>query len=457
MRANRWLCLVFGLCTIDPGFGEKPELGLVYQWSQLEFDYASPSARQADIDDKTFIPGQSTPIDVDVHYAFAAHKKNRVFVTMPRFQEGIPVTVGVVTDKKLNNNPIISPYPSWEWHKNPASCGRNRIVSVYRVLIDECQRLWILDTGRLLEEQTCPPQILAFDLQTDQLIHRFEIPSDQIESRSILVTPMVDVRDAHSGCRNTFVYVADCQTYSIIVYDVQKNRSWKVTDKTMYPYPNYGTFNILEDSFDLMDGVLGMSLSPYKPGQERILFYHAMSSPTENWVKTSDLRNRTRFLHDPLSSPEIFHTYRGERRTQSAAEAIDKDGIMYFGMMSDVTLNCWNTRTEYGPETTEAISRNRETQQFVSGIKVVTNSRAVQELWEMTSRFQKVAADTISTSEINFRIQAGKVEDLVYNTICKSGRHSRPGGSGGGYGLIKPNTGFFSSPLQHPTTKNYRS
>jgi hypothetical protein len=118
---------------------------------------------------------------------------------------------------------------------------------------------------------------------------------------------MVDVRDAHSGCRNTFVYVADCQTYSIIVYDVQKNRSWRVTDKTMYPYPNYGTFNILEDSFDLMDGVLGMSLSPYKPGQERILFYHAMSSPTENWVKTSDLRNRTRFLHDPLSSPEIFH------------------------------------------------------------------------------------------------------------------------------------------------------
>jgi hypothetical protein len=116
-------------------------------------------------------------------FAVAAHKKNRVFVTMPRFQEGIPVTLGVVTDKKLNNNPIISPYPSWEWHKNPGSCGRNRIVSVYRVLvsrakkslqvlsaeslqIDECQRLWVLDTGRLLEEQTCPPQILAFDLQT---------------------------------------------------------------------------------------------------------------------------------------------------------------------------------------------------------------------------------------------------------------------------------------------------
>jgi hypothetical protein len=75
-------------------------------------------------------------------FAVAAHKKNRVFVTMPRFQEGIPVTVGVVTDKKLNNNPIISPYPSWEWHKNPASCGRNRIVSVYRVLVSQSKKIF---------------------------------------------------------------------------------------------------------------------------------------------------------------------------------------------------------------------------------------------------------------------------------------------------------------------------
>ena len=78
------------------------------------------------------------------------------------------------------------------------------------------------------------------------LIHRYEIPEDLIEvNRSILVTPVVDVRDAHGKCKDTFVYVADCQAYSIIVYDVQRNEAWKATHKSMYPYPNYGTYSIL--------------------------------------------------------------------------------------------------------------------------------------------------------------------------------------------------------------------
>lgn len=141
----------------------------------------------------------------------------------------------------------------------------------------------------------------------NELLHRYEIPSAQLEQRSILVTPIVDVRDPQGKCRDTFVYVADCQTFSIIVYDVRKQTSWRASDKTMYPYPNWGTYDIQQESFDLMDGVLGMTLSPFAPGEDRKLFYHAMSSDTENWVYTSELRNRSRFQHDPTSSPEIFH------------------------------------------------------------------------------------------------------------------------------------------------------
>ncbi|NP_001161913.1 yellow-e3 precursor [Tribolium castaneum] len=435
-EANRWLCFVFGICAIDAAYPLKPDLAIVYQWSQLEFDYPSIEDRQADIDAGNFIPGKPAPIDVDVHYSYSPHKKSRVFVAIPRFQDGVPIALGVVTDKKFNSSNVITPYPSWDWHKTPSKCNENRIVSVYRVSIDECQRLWVLDTGRLKETQVCPPQILAFDLQTDQLIHRFQLPKGIVEPRSILVTPVVDVRDAHAKCKDTFIYIADCQTYSVIVYDVQKGVIWKATDKTMYPYPNYGTFDILGDSFDLMDGVLGMSLSPYKPGQDRILYYHAMSSPTENWVLTSDLRNRSRFIHDSQSSPEIFHTYHGKRHTQSAAEAIDKDGVMYFGLMSDVTLNCWNTHTEYGPKTIDIIAKNLQTLQFASGVKVITNSKAGQELWVLTSRFQKVATDSLSTSDVNFRILAGRTEDMVAGTACRGG--IPPGPPGGGYGLVKP-------------------
>lgn len=141
-------------------------------------------------------------------------------------------------------------------------------------------------------------------------MYQYEIPDSQLESRSILVTPIVDVRDPQNGCTDTFVYVADCQTYSLIVYDVAHQTSWQITDKTMYPYPNYGRFTIQGEHFDLMDGVLGMALSPLKAGEDRKLFYHALSSPTENWVYTSNIRNKTAFLDNPESSPDIFHVSR---------------------------------------------------------------------------------------------------------------------------------------------------
>lgn len=59
--------------------------------------------------------------------------------------------------------------------------------------------------------------------------------------------------------------------------------------------------------FELMDGILGMTLSPYRPGQDRTLYYHALTSATENFVLTSDIRNHSRFADNPSSSPEIFH------------------------------------------------------------------------------------------------------------------------------------------------------
>lgn len=60
-----------GICGIGVNqvYGQKPELKTIFQWSQLEFDYESEAARQADIDSKNFIPGVPAPIDVDVHYS----------------------------------------------------------------------------------------------------------------------------------------------------------------------------------------------------------------------------------------------------------------------------------------------------------------------------------------------------------------------------------------------------
>lgn len=50
--------------------------------------------------------------------------------------------------------------------------------------------------------------------------------------------------------------------------------------------------------------------------------------------------------------------------------------------------------------------------------QVLKDRKGVQELWILTSRFQKIATGTLTSSEVNFRVLAGKVSDLVFGTRC---------------------------------------
>lgn len=62
--------------------------------------------------------------------------------------------------------------------------------------IDDCDRLWVLDTGKIEEEELCPAQLLAFDLHTDRLLKRVKIPNNiaknLISKQGLFVTPIVE-------------------------------------------------------------------------------------------------------------------------------------------------------------------------------------------------------------------------------------------------------------------------
>lgn len=125
------------------------------------------------------------------------------------------------------------------------------------------------------------------------------------------------------------------------------------------------------ESFDLMDGILGMALSPLKQGyNDRTLYFHAMASNTENHVSTSVIRNSSIFENHAEAEPRQFKVFPNKRRSQAAAEAIDKQGIMYFASMSEINMQCWNINTDFGTRQFDIIDNNRETLQFPSGVKV---------------------------------------------------------------------------------------
>lgn len=89
-----------------------------------------------------------------------------------------------------------------------------------------------------------------------------------------------------------------------------------------FPYPNYGKFTIAGESFNLMDGLLAMSITktPLKLGDsDRSLLFHALASGTENAVQLGVLNNSTLWQNNVQAAPEEFRMI-GSRGIQTGGK-----------------------------------------------------------------------------------------------------------------------------------------
>lgn len=69
--------------------------------------------------------------------------------------------------------------------------------------------------------------------------------------------------DARNGY-DSMVYIADVTGFGIIVFDYANKKSWRAESQSNHLRPNqqYSNFTIAGESFNLMDGVFGMAVSP---------------------------------------------------------------------------------------------------------------------------------------------------------------------------------------------------
>lgn len=414
MRAAK--CFVILVLMAVAAAKKSEKMRMIHSWKKLEFAYPKPADRDAAIKNGDFVPGAPVPIDVDVYHGVT----QKVFISVPRFQNGVPVTIGYVTESVTpEGNPVIAPYPNWEFNKLGNCDG---VTSVYRMKVDNCNRLWILDTGKLDDKWICSPKLHIFDLLTNKLIRQYKFPDSQLKQDSLLVTVAVDIREK-DGCEKPFAYVADVTGFGLLVYDYEKNVSWRINNNLFYPYPPQGTFLIKGETFDLMDGILGLALGPVSADGDRILYFHSLASRVESRVPTSVIRNHELFKDNPDAAARSFVPFEMKRSSQSAAQAMDRNGVLYFGLMTDLAIGCWNSvhYSEFGGPNNEIIVQNPETLQFVSGMKVIWGKDGRQELWALTPSFQKVMTGTLNANQTNFRIQAGIIDVLTRGTKCDVG------------------------------------
>lgn len=248
---------------------------VIYEWRQLDFEYPSFLDRQRAILNGDFIPSNNLPLGVD-------RWRNRLFVTMPRWKNGVPASLATLPLPALERSPTMRPYPSWDWHANPEALQPDcsRLMSVYRIWIDECERLWVLDAGivnaTIRINQVCPPKIIVFDLRTDQPIFSYELPSDQVKEESLHSNLIVDIRNGR--CQDAHAYITDVWRFGLVVFSLAKGRSWRTTNHFYLPNPSACDYSLNGINFQWTDGVFGISLSPVNELQDRLLFFHPMSS-----------------------------------------------------------------------------------------------------------------------------------------------------------------------------------
>lgn len=97
------------------------------------------------------------------------------------------------------------------------------------------------------------------------------------------------------------------------------------TEFQFKPSPTYSRFTIAGESFDLMDGIFGMALTPqWGPDNTRYLSFHSLASIEENAVSLSIINDAKIWETNPNAQPAAFNKI-GQRGIQTPGKVINID------------------------------------------------------------------------------------------------------------------------------------
>ncbi|KAH8335630.1 hypothetical protein KR074_007381 [Drosophila pseudoananassae] len=357
------------------------------------------------------------PVDVDIEYGDEG--RHRTFLTIPRLSMTTPFTLATVVsdDNDVIENPRLEPYPSEEWHVPPNNCSG--ITSAIRTYIDECWRLWVVDSGQVNSIQLCPPQILTFDLVKDELIQRHSLPPNSYTpSVSIFTALVVDL--AESGtlnrCLGGKAYIADAWGYGLIVFDSLTGRSWRIEHEFMKP----STVAELVRPGSSQAGIFTVSLSPSEM-EERFLYFHTLNAFNEVKVPLSLINNET-FWQSPNVTDVTGHfRILGTRGIQCESEVMDQSGNLFCSLISLGALISWDGKSKYTADDIQVVAFNPQKIKFVTGLKINRNAKGEEELWALSSEPRLFVGAALPEKEVKFQIIGCRTADLIANTPCTVG------------------------------------
>jgi sugar lactone lactonase YvrE len=288
-------------------------------------------------------------------------KTVRNLEVVARFESG-PMPSGVTVSKEGR---IFLNYPHWgdhveatvaEWkdgHSVPFPQGlpqsgdidpAKKLMSVQSVVVDQKDRLWILDTGRV-ENAPAPAggaKLVGVDLATNRVFRTITFPADVAPADSY----MNDVRFDYSRGGAGMAYITDSSetTHGIIVVDLATGKSWKrlaqhrstAADGAVQAFiEGQAVLNITPNGATSRpkDALDGIALS----GDHRYVYYCPIFSRHLFRVSAASLADSSSTEEQVAATVEDL----GEKGISDGMES-DAAGNVYFGDLENDSIRRWS-------------------------------------------------------------------------------------------------------------------
>ena len=222
------------------------------------------------------------------------------------------------------------PYPNLEFQSEREG-GKPYFDQIFNVRIDRQNRLWTLDHGFHGLRQ---PRLLAFDLNTNQLVHQFDFPSEIAGWGSY-------IQDMQIDSKGEKIYIADigvmAKKPAIIIYDTRAKtarrvlerdasvteQDWEINSEGRKMYPLFGLF------------WMHPALDPIAlDKRDDRLYFGAMASDTLYRAKTSDLNDAALDQTNLSKRVEVY-----AKKSQCDGLTVDAEDNIYVTSVEDGAIN----------------------------------------------------------------------------------------------------------------------
>ena len=367
---------------------------IIYEWKTIELKWPNQEFWGKSLADGSYIPENNAIAGIKMW-------KDQLYLTLPRWKNGVPATLVTTSKNSDQINSKLKPFPSWEMQKIK-DC--NAFQYVQSMEIDPMGRMWVIDTGRVATmtkkpKNLCPAKLVILDLNTGgTVLKSYIFPTEVADYKSNFLN---DIVLDHEGGGFAYITDTDKKAPGLIVYSLATNSSWKVRHPTMWAEDEAKEMNVNGVKMNSNTNIDGIALSP-SSSYDRMVYYTPLSSFNLYSISTAVLKTGLNNVND-------FVRKIGRKGSQTDGMVMTSTGTLFFGLLANNSVAYWNT-----PQIFEQSNGQNSVPKIDDHILAKDDNDlqwpdtfGIDEegyLWCVTNRLQNFANDRINVNEINYRV-----------------------------------------------------